>query len=245
MLKINSIQNNETNKRVSFDLSAVAICANINWLKVGLDVSSGRTQWRGESLAFFILVTGFSWSGVQAPLGLQWFVNLLGRREFQVADFLWDGCALSNWLESGHKLGLESAGLLGVQVTGLLRNINKRRDDLIVALLSSLLSDTTSTADLNWQLLAVGVSNKCTRLCLNVLGCAGRLIECAALLRTLTIANLLKGLVAFLHSLIESLLLEGDLTRFFKVFLTNFLLSWRKLCDIGVVALFNIFVSTL
>jgi len=41
----------------------------------------------------------------------------------------------------------------------------------------------------------------------------------------LTIANLLKRLVAFLHCLIESLLLEGDLAGLLKVFLTDFLLS--------------------
>jgi hypothetical protein len=65
------------------------------------------------------------------------------------------------------------------------------------------------------------------------------------LLWALTIANLLKRLVAFFHGLIESLLFEGDLARLFKVFFANLLLSSRELCDIGVVALLNILVGAL
>jgi hypothetical protein len=61
----------------------------------------------------------------------------------------------------------------------------------------------------------------------------------------LTIADLLKRLVAFLHSLIESLLFEGDLASLLKVFLTDFLLGRRELCDIGVVTLLNILVCAL
>jgi hypothetical protein len=133
---------------------------------------ASRAKGSSKSVAFLVLLTRFSWSGVQAPLGLEGFVNFLGLRELEVADLLGDGGALSSGLEPGHKFGLEAAGLLGVQVTGLLRNINKRCDDLIVALLSSLLSNTASSTDLNGQLLAVGVSDKLARLLLNVLGCA-------------------------------------------------------------------------
>ena len=207
------------------------------------NVAAGSTQRSSKSIAFLVLLTGLSRSGVQAPLGLQRLVDLLGLSELEVADFLWNGGALSNRVKLGDKLGLEAAGLLGVQVAGFLRDIDERSDDLIVALFGSLLSDAASTADLNWELLAVGVSNKLARLLLNVLGCAGGFVDSAALLGALAIANLLKGLVAFLHSLVESLLLEGDLTSLFKILLANLLLSWRELCDVGVVALLDILVG--
>jgi hypothetical protein len=148
-------------------------------------------------------------------------------------------------VQLGDKLGLETAGLLRVQITGFLGNINKGGNDLIVALLSSFLSDTASSADLNGKLLTLRVSHKLTRLLLNVLGGAGRLVDGAALLRTLAIADLLKGAVAFLHSLVESLLLKGDLTSFLKVFFADLLLSRRELCDVGVVALLHILVCAL
>jgi len=203
---------------------------------------AGRSQRSTKSIAFLVLLTGLSWSGVQAPLGLEWLVDLLRLSELKVANLLGDGGALSSGLEPRDKLGLEAAGLLGVQVTGLLRDINKGCDDLIVALLFSLLSDTASTADLNGQLLTLGVSDKLTRLLLNVLGGARRFIDSSALLRALTIANLLEWPVAFLDGLIESLLLEGDLTSLLEVLLANLLLSRRELCDIGVVTLLNILV---
>jgi len=203
---------------------------------------AGRSQRSTKSIAFLVLLTGLSWSGVQAPLGLEWLVDLLGLSELKVANLLGDGGALSSGLEPRDKLGLEAAGLLGVQVTGLLRDINKGCDDLIVALLFSLLSDTASTADLNGQLLTLGVSDKLARLLLNVLGGARRFVDSSALLRALTIANLLEWPVAFLDGLIESLLLEGDLTSLLEVLLANLLLSRRELCDIGVVTLLNILV---
>ena len=195
-----------------------------SWGKI-FNVAAGSSERFGKSATLLILLTRLSRSGVQAPLGLQWLVDLLGRAELEVADLLRDGGALSNWVKLGDKLGLEATGLLRVQVTSLLRNINKSGDDLIVALLSSLLSDTASTADLNWELLAVGVSNKLAGLLLNVPGGARGFVDSATLLGALAIANLLKGLVAFLHSLVESLLLEGDLAGLLKVFLANLLLS--------------------
>ena len=136
------------------------------------DSVTGSSQRFSQSIGLLVLLTGLSWSGVQAPSGFQWFVDLLRLRELKVADFFGDGCALSNWVKLGHQLGLETASLLGVQVTGLLWDINKRCDDLIVAFLSSFLCDTTGTADLNWQFLALGVSNEFAGLLLNVLGCA-------------------------------------------------------------------------
>ena len=58
----------------------------------------------------------------------------------------------------------------------------------------------------------------------------------------MSIANLFKGLVTLLHSLVESLLLEGDLAGFLKVLLADFLLGRGELCDVGVMALLNILV---
>jgi hypothetical protein len=95
-----------------------------------------------------------------------------------------------------------------------------------MALFWSLICHTSSTTNLNWQFLTVCVSNKLAWLLLNVLGGASRFKKSATLLWTLAIANLFKGLVALLHSLIESLLLEGDLTSFLKIFITDFFLSW-------------------
>jgi hypothetical protein len=210
-----------------------------------LNVSAGSSQRLSQGVALLVLLTRLSRSGVKAPLGLEGLVDFLGLGELKVADLLGNGGALSNRVQLGDKLGLETAGLLRVQITGFLGNINKGGNDLIVALLSSFLSDTASSADLNGKLLALGVSNKLTRLLLNVLGGAGRLIDSTALLGTLTIADLLNGLVTFLHGFIESLLLEGDLARLLKVFFADLLLSGRELCDIGVVALLNILVCTL
>ena len=139
------------------------------WCNV-LDVGAGSSKWFSKSVALFILLTRLSWGGVQAPLGLKWLVNLLGLGKLEVADFLWDGGAFSNRVELGDKFGLEAAGLLGVKITSLLGNINEGGDDLIMALLFSFLSDATSTADLNRELLTLGVSNKLARLLLNVLG---------------------------------------------------------------------------
>jgi len=210
-----------------------------------LNVGAGSSQRIAKSVALFVLLTRLSRSGVQAPLGLEGFVDFLGLSELEVADFLGDGGALGNRVELGNKLGLEAAGLLRVQVTSFFGDIDEGGDDLIVALLFSLLSNTTSTADLNWKLLALGISDKLARLLLNVLGGARGFVDSAALLGTLTIANLLNGPVAFLHSLIESLLLEGDLTSLLEVLLANLLLGRRELCDIGVVTLLNILVGAL
>jgi hypothetical protein len=113
-----------------------------------------------------------------------------------------------------------------------------------MALLRALLSNTASSTDLNWELLTLGVTNKLARLLLNVACGTGGLIHSPALLRSLSIAHLFKRLVALFHILFNSLLLEGNLTSLFKVFLTDLLLSRLKLCDIGVMALFHILVGT-
>ena len=133
-------------------------------------IIAGGSKWGSKGTTFLILLTRFSRSGIQAPLGLERLLNFLGVGELEVADFLWDGGAFSNRVELGDKFGLEAAGLLGVKITSLLGNINEGGDDLIMALLFSFLSDATSTADLHRELLTLGVSNKLARLLLNVLG---------------------------------------------------------------------------
>jgi len=147
--------------------------------------------------------------------------------------------------QAGDKLGHKFADILGVQVTNFLRDINKGGENFLMALLITFLKDTSSTADLHWKLLAGSISNKLARLLLNVLGGTGGFIHSSALLRSLTIANLLNWFVAFVDSLIESFLLEGDGTGLLKVLLTHLLLTWFELGDIGVVALLCVLVGTL
>ena len=148
-------------------------------------------------------------------------------------------------LQAGDKPGLEAAGLLGVQVAHLLRDIHKVGDGLVMALLGTLLSNTASTADLNGELLTAGVTDKLAGLLFNVLGGARRLVHGSAFLRTLSIAHLLKRLVALLHGFIESLLLERDLAGLLKVLFTHLLLGGLELGDVGVVALLHILVCAL
>ena len=60
-----------------------------------------------------------------------------------------------------------------------------------------------------------------------------------------TVANLLSGLVAFAYSLIKCLLLGGDGTRVLQGLLTDLLICYDELSDIGVVALIGVLVSAL
>ena len=166
-------------------------------------------------------------------------------RELEIAHFLRHDGALMLGTELGHQLGDEPARLLRIEVTDLLRNIKERGDDLVMAFLWPLFKSTASSTDLYGQLLTAGVSHKLARLLLNILGAAGALIDSPALLWTLSIANLLNGLVAFLDSLIESLLLECDGTSLLKVLFTNLLLTGFELSDIGVVTLLCVLMSTL
>ena len=199
----------------------------------------------GAGGGLVVRLTGGRGRGVQAPLGLQGLLNLLGVAELEVAGLLGDDGALMLGLELGDKLGLEPAGLLGVEVAHLLGDVKERHNSLVVALLGTLLGDTAGAADLNGQLLTLRVTNKLAGLLLDVLGGARGLIEGPALLWSLPVADLLEGLVALLHGLVESLLLEGDLAGLLEILLTHFLLSSLKLCHIGVMALFDVLVGAL
>merc|ERR1719150_1443444 len=147
-----------------------------------------RTEGFSESIGFII---GLSWSSrgfVEAPFGLQRNCDLLGLRELESAGLLRDNGALVLRLQSGNKLGDISAGLLWVQVTDFLRNINKRSEHFVMTLFISICEDTSSSTDLNRKFLTGSVSDKLARLLLNIFGGAGRLIHSATLLWSLSIA---------------------------------------------------------
>ena len=110
----------------------------------------------------------------------------------------------------GHQFGDESAGLLRVEVTNLLRHIYESGYNLFMALLLSLLKGASSPTNLYWKLLTASVSHKLARLLLHILGGAGGLIDSPALIRSLPIAHFLHRPVAVLHCLIEGLLPEVD-----------------------------------
>merc|ERR1719234_679285 len=114
-----------------------------------------------------------------------------------------------------------------------------------MALFWTLLENTTSSTDLNRELLTAGVSNKLAGLLLHILGCARGLVHCSALFRTLTIAHFLCGSVALPHCLVEGLLLERDLTGLLKVLFTDLLLAGFELSNICVVALLCVLVRAL
>jgi len=114
-----------------------------------------------------------------------------------------------------------------------------------VALLWTLLKNTTSSTDLDRELLTTSVTNELAGLLLHVLRGAGGLVHRPALFRTLTVAHFLCGFVTLSHCLIESLLLEGDLTGLLKVLLTHLLLTGFELGNICVVALLSVLVCAL
>jgi len=114
-----------------------------------------------------------------------------------------------------------------------------------MALFGSFICCAARSANLDGKLFTVGVTNKLTRLLLDVASGASTFVHSFALLGAIPVTNFLDGLVAFLDGLIESLLLEGDLTGLLKVLLADLLLCRIELCDVGVVALFQVLVRTL
>ncbi len=148
-------------------------------------------------------------------------------------------------LQAGDQLGLQTARLLGVEITDLLGDIKERGDGLVMALLRALLSGAASAADLNRELLTLGVTDKLAGLLLDVLGGTGGLIDCSADSLALAIAVLDQRPVALLDILLDGLLLEGDLAGLLEVLLTDLLLSRGELGDVGVVALLHILVGAL
>merc|ERR1719220_1329608 len=143
--------------------------------------------------------------GVQTPAGLQGLGHLPWLAKLQVTRLLRHDGALVLRGQLGHQLGHKSAGLLGVEVTLLLGHIHQCCHNLVMALLLSLLIGAASSTNLNRKLLTGSVSNKLAGLLLHILGGAGGLVHSPALLRALTIADLLQGLVALPHGLVEGL----------------------------------------
>jgi hypothetical protein len=148
-------------------------------------------------------------------------------------------------LQAGNKLSLETASLLGVEITDFLRNIKEGGDGLVVALFFSFLSCAASTADLNGELLTLGVTNILAGLLLNVLCGTRGLIDSPTHGLTFAVADLLERPVALPDILCECLLLKGDLTDLLKVLLAHLLLSGAEHCDISVVAFLHILVCAL
>ena len=192
-----------------------------------------------------VLIAWLSWGGILAPPGLQGLLDFAGLRELEQASFFRNGGAFGLGLQLGNQLGDELAGLLRVEVASFLGDVDEGGDDLVVALLGTLCGCASGSADLDRQLLAVGVADELARLLLDVLGRASALVDSLALLGAAAVAELFDRLVAFLHSLVEGLLLEGDLTSFLEVFFAHFLLGRVELRDVGVVALLDVLVGAL
>ena len=140
----------QTNKLVVLRNSIVGLSwGSICWNDDLRLERAGSIKRRSNSVSFIIGFSRFRKCGVQAPFGLQRFLHFLGRREFEVANFLGNDGTLVGRLQFGHQFGLESASLLRVQVANFFRHVNDRSDDLIVALFWALFSHTTSPTDLH------------------------------------------------------------------------------------------------
>jgi len=198
-----------------------------------------------EGIFLIVVLSRSRRGGVKAPPGLEGLFHLPWLAELEDASLLGHNGALMLGGKLGHQLGDKLADLLRVQVTVLLRNIDKRGEYLVMALLNTLLKDTSSSTDLHRQLLTASVTHKLAGLLLHVLGGAGGLIHGLAHFGALTVAHLLNRGVTLSHSLIKSLLLESDGTGFLKGLITDLLLRWGELGDVGVVALLRVLVGAL
>ena len=130
------------------------------------------TEWGGQSLVFIVgLSRGWS-TRVQTPLCQQRLVHWPRAGELEDTRLFWNDRALVFWGQPRHKLVGEFASFLWVQVADFFRHIDERGENLIMALLWSFLENTTSSTDLNRELLTAGVSNELAGLLLHILGCA-------------------------------------------------------------------------
>ena len=143
------------------------------------------------------------------------------------------------------QLCLELAGLLGVEITHFLGNIDKGYNCLVVAFLRALRSCAASTAYVNGLFLALCVADKLARLLLNIPGGTRGLKDCPTNFLTLAIAALDQRLVALLDLFLLGLLFEGDLADLLKVLLADLFRSGLKLSHISVMALFNLLMCAL
>ena len=95
---------------------------------------------------------------------------------------MWNLGTLGFRLQFRDQFVLSVAGLLGNQIANFFRNFDDGDDLLVVALLLPLDDLATLTAQLDWQLLALRVSDKLSGLLLVVPRRAGRLEVGLALL---------------------------------------------------------------
>jgi len=180
---------------------------------------------------------------VQTPLCSQWLVASLRLAEVESACFLRHSCALLLGLQAGNQFCLKSAGLLGIEITDFLGNINQSINFFIVAFLCALSAHATSSANLDRKLFTGSVSNKFTRSFLNISGSTGGFINSSTFLLALSIANLLLWPVALSDGLFAGLLLERDLALLLKVLLANLFLCGPEVGDICVMALLQVLVG--
>ena len=107
---------------------------------------------------------------------------------------------------------------------------------------SHLFQYTACTTDLHGSFFTARVPNEPSLPVVDVLRCAGGLVDGLALVRALPVANLLYRPVALPHHLLHRLLPECDLALLLKVLLTGLLLRRLEVGNIGVVALLNVLV---
>ena len=129
----------------------------VNWLCCGFSISLARSGRRG----------------ILAPLGLEGLIYYLRVGKLEVTHFLGDDGALMLRFKFGYQPCLEFAGLLGIQITYLVRNIDQGCHFFVMTLFRALISCTASTTYVNGQLFTLCVADKFAWLLLNILGCAG------------------------------------------------------------------------
>jgi hypothetical protein len=127
-------------------------------------VVAGSSEGFTEGILLVVGLTGSSWGGVQAPPGLKGNLFLPWLRELEKTSLFGNNCALVLGGKLGNELGDKLANLLWVEVTILLRHINKKHEDLIMALLDS---NTTFFYSLG-NLCLIGVVLTLVALCLIV-----------------------------------------------------------------------------
>ena len=107
--------------------------------------------------------------GVVTPLGHDGLLSKLGARGAEGADFPGHVLADGLWHEVRHQFVDALAGLLRHEVTRFLRNVHGVGDGLVVAgLLPGDELAGVLAAELLWQLRALGVPDKLSRLLLDV-----------------------------------------------------------------------------
>ena len=122
----------------------------IGWQDIWLRSRFRASYWWSLGILLIIRFTRCSWGWIKTPFGEERFLNLLGLGELKGAGFLGDNSTLVLRLQLGNKLGDESTGFLGIQITNFFRNINKRDKNFIMAFFWSFFKCTTGSTNFNW-----------------------------------------------------------------------------------------------